>query len=283
MDKTIVEIRKKNTEKFRVPHTFEKKLGLWLDRMGEAEYSNYVPGMRRLELYSAVLIEKGGGVFFAENLGRLEVESGDIMLVFPDIRCYYHPFETWFSRWLIWDGPSADTLIELGYFSPNSPIVKGCASIFHTSWEQLRALLDLEGRTAILRRKAVLLDFLSELTQPPGSISPATYAPAHHNAIESAITYMKDNYNHEISIDSLAMQMQLSVSYFRKVFRDHTGMSPGELLAEIRITRAKELLLARKSIKEAARDTGFSDHLYFMRFFKRRTGLTATQFVKKGG
>ena len=283
MDKTIPTPQKKHTEKFRVPHAFEKKLGLWLDRMGEAEYANNVPKARRLALYGAVLVEKGGGIFFTENLGNQEVEAGDIMLVFPDIGCYYHPFETWFSRWFIWDGPSADTLIHLGYFSPNWPVVRGRAQIFHKSWEQLRELLDREDRTAILRRKAVLLDFLSELVRPPKSTSPDERPLAHHNAVESVITFMKENYHRAISINALATQMQLSASYFRKVFRDYTGMSPGELLAEIRVTRAKELLLDGKPIKEASRDTGFADPLYFMRFFKKRTGLTAIQFIKKGG
>jgi YesN/AraC family two-component response regulator len=46
--------------------------------------------------------------------------------------------------------------------------------------------------------------------------------------------------------------------------------------------KAKELLLSTQLFsKEIAYSLGFEDDLYFIRFFKQRTGLTPKQFREK--
>ena len=52
-----------------------------------------------------------------------------------------------------------------------------------------------------------------------------------------------------------------------------------DFITSLRISRAKQLLAEGKSIKEVAALVGYSDVFYFMRIFKKVTGITPGQFV----
>ena len=73
----------------------------------------------------------------------------------------------------------------------------------------------------------------------------------------------------------------LHYDYLRKLFKKEMGRSPLEYLTDLRMNRARELLLdgTRKlPIAEVAEACGFSDALYFSRVFKKRFGSSPTQF-----
>lgn len=58
---------------------------------------------------------------------------------------------------------------------------------------------------------------------------------------------------------------------YRRVF----GVGVAEQIIEYRIDRARELLSSTaSSVADIAREVGYADPKYFMRVFKRRTGLT---------
>ena len=73
----------------------------------------------------------------------------------------------------------------------------------------------------------------------------------------------------------------LHYDYLRKLFKKEMGRSTLEYLTDLRMNRARELLLdgTRKlPIAEVAEGCGFSDALYFSRVFKKRFGSSPTQF-----
>ena len=66
-----------------------------------------------------------------------------------------------------------------------------------------------------------------------------------------------------------------------KLFKDETGKNFIDYVTDIRLDRAKEMLKAGQySIKEITAETGYSDQNYFSRLFKRKFGLTPTEFKK---
>jgi AraC-like DNA-binding protein len=71
-------------------------------------------------------------------------------------------------------------------------------------------------------------------------------------------------------------------SWFRKIFKNYTGMAPGQYLIQLKIEKSKELLCdTSKSIKEIAYELKFDNNFYFSKQFKEKTGLTPAQFRKK--
>ena len=65
--------------------------------------------------------------------------------------------------------------------------------------------------------------------------------------------------NAELSVDQLAAQMGLGRSQFYRKIKALTNCSPVELLRNLRLKRARDLLLTTdKSVSEIAYEVGFS-------------------------
>jgi AraC-like DNA-binding protein len=102
--------------------------------------------------------------------------------------------------------------------------------------------------------------------------------------IHMVVRYLRDNYNHAISIRDLAAQVHLSERHICRLFRKMMGMSILEYLTKLRVEIAAQLLLERRlAIKEVAQTVGYPDVRYFTTLFRQYTGLTPAVFRQKGG
>lgn len=80
------------------------------------------------------------------------------------------------------------------------------------------------------------------------------------------------------TIPELARLCGVSSEYFRSVFRRTYGKPPVKYIADLRLERARELILSGMySISDAAYLSGFSDPSYFSREFKKHFGVTASE------
>jgi AraC-like DNA-binding protein len=96
-----------------------------------------------------------------------------------------------------------------------------------------------------------------------------------------AVDYIRKNLHQKLSIESIAKLAYVSKSNFFRMFKDELGTSPNEFILQERISKAKELLKSRNSIKETAYQTGFSDTNYFTRVFKQLVGVTPKSYQDK--
>lgn len=100
-----------------------------------------------------------------------------------------------------------------------------------------------------------------------------------HGKISFAKNYIEQNYDKEVFINELAEQMGYSTPHLINKFKAYYGITPKAFITQLRILKAKELLLATDKLsREVAYYLGFADELYFIRFFKKHTGLTPRQF-----
>lgn len=71
----------------------------------------------------------------------------------------------------------------------------------------------------------------------------------------------------------------ISISYFRILFKNHTGLSPLEYLNRVRNLRALELLqTTREPIAEIAEEVGIHAPNDFARIFKKLIGYPPSYF-----
>jgi AraC-like DNA-binding protein len=97
--------------------------------------------------------------------------------------------------------------------------------------------------------------------------------------ISKAINYMENNYSQKITLANLAEVSGLSGSSFRRCFHNAVGLSPINYLLKLRLRKAAVLLdTGDLSISEIAYKTGFSDSNYFIRQFKKFTGVTPLKY-----
>ncbi|MEE1239668.1 MAG: AraC family transcriptional regulator [Acutalibacteraceae bacterium] len=101
------------------------------------------------------------------------------------------------------------------------------------------------------------------------------------SVLRDAVQYLEDHYAENFKMSFLAEKFNLSESYFRKLFRDFTGLSPVEYRNGLRVEHAKELLSRNAvSVSEVARAVGIEDQFYFSRIFKESEGISPLRYKK---
>lgn len=107
------------------------------------------------------------------------------------------------------------------------------------------------------------------------------YTPGHYEKIEKIKKYIGENYTKTLSVEELAMIADLSPSHFRKIFREIVGMSATKYAINLRINKAKDLLVSGSAnVSEAAFQSGFKDIYYFSTMFKKITGENPSKYLK---
>ncbi|MFD2701019.1 helix-turn-helix domain-containing protein [Paenibacillus shunpengii] len=104
----------------------------------------------------------------------------------------------------------------------------------------------------------------------------------HTPAIENIINLMQENYSRYYSVQELAVMAGLSTSHFRLVFKKVTGQSILDYQNQIKLGKAKDLLLSGEcNVTEAALHTGFGNVYYFSRLFKQVMGCNPSDYLRK--
>jgi len=90
------------------------------------------------------------------------------------------------------------------------------------------------------------------------------------------------NYFLETTNEEYARKYNMSVSYFIKTFKATTGTTPQQYKAVQRLANAENLLSETNlKISEISHILGFSDSLYFSKFFSKLKGISPTEFRNK--
>lgn len=102
-------------------------------------------------------------------------------------------------------------------------------------------------------------------------------------AAEEIITYINEHSAEEISVSDLASRAGLSHYHFIRTFKRETGFTPHEYILNTRIATAQYLLKNTKlTVKDICYQTGFTCESIFCSAFKRRLGMTPTQYRTSG-
>ncbi len=97
--------------------------------------------------------------------------------------------------------------------------------------------------------------------------------------VERIIEYIHEHYNEEIMFEEMAKDIGISYSYMRKIVYDQTGNSLIDYINQLRIDRAKKLLLeSEKTISQIASEVGYYNIRSFNRFFRKFEGVAPSTY-----
>lgn len=99
------------------------------------------------------------------------------------------------------------------------------------------------------------------------------------------LTVSEERFNDpELSLSVLAQELSYNPKYLSHTFKEKMGMTYSAYLRTLRIKYALSLLDHNiSSIKNVALLSGFSDPLYFSSVFKKHTGYSPSEYLKKRG
>lgn len=93
--------------------------------------------------------------------------------------------------------------------------------------------------------------------------------------------YIRNHYDEDLSLEGVADKLNLSAGYLSIYFKEKKGVAFSDYLNEIRLVKAKELLLETEcSIQDVATRVGYQNVNSFIRMFKRSIGMPPGQYRK---
>jgi AraC-like DNA-binding protein len=237
---------------------------------------------RILKEYQLNYISKGAGIF-ENKYGRFPVKEGSLIVVLPGEWHRYRPLKKtgWIENYVGFKGLIADHFLQNPVFSAKQPILQPGIKeeLIDTHLKRMDLIEKAQpGYQQIASGMVVkMLGYLISYEKQKGlSGKPIV------KAIEKVRFYMRENLNLEINLEELIAAQNVGYSYFRKMFKKFTGVSPGQYHLQLRIMRAKELLVStNKSIKEISLELGFQTIHYFSLIFKKKVGINPSEFRRQ--
>lgn len=239
---------------------------------------------RCLTAYTFVYITDGQGTFDSEPSGEVPVETGSVFLVFPNVWHRYRPLrETgWDEYWVECEGELLEAAVRRSGMDPASPVMRvGLDDALLRCFLNIAETIKQEDpgfEPIIAMRSLEIVARIRSLLK----ICSAAGVTTPEKQVRQAQLKMRESLGETLDFQQLAQQLGMSYSTFRRIFKKETGRAPGEYFIEMKMNRAKQLLLADKSIQEVADLLGFDSIYYFSRLFKSRTGSSPSTFRPDG-
>lgn len=108
-----------------------------------------------------------------------------------------------------------------------------------------------------------------------------TAMPTYDPKIQETLSYINENLDKELNVDTLAEHVFLSKYHFMRLFKAQMGSTVHAYIRQKRLLCAARLIREGMSANHAAAKSGFSDYSAFHRAFKESFGVSPGQ-IKKG-
>ncbi len=87
----------------------------------------------------------------------------------------------------------------------------------------------------------------------------------------------------KLTLGEAARRSGYQQDYLNRILKEQSGMTFGQLRAQARLRRAQTALKQHGSVNAAAEASGFDDVNYFIRWFRKQTGLTPGSMLREPG
>ena len=155
------------------------------------------------------------------------------------------------------------------HFSPSEysfilPLLRRCVE-FVTNKEALTPIYHKKYLNVILLE---LCNAMGRKNQPY-----LMHSRSNQRIMGEVLRYIDQYLAEEIDFDALAKKYAFSPNYFRKLFKDMTGLAPTAYINRARVIKAYDLVQkSGVTMKEAAESVGIYNTNYFSRLFKKVMG-----------
>lgn len=228
-----------------------------------------------------ILIRNGEGEFESSSAGKVALRHGTLVFLHPGVWHRYRPAPAvgYDEIWATFTGDYVRGLI-FEYFPPERPVVQ----LFDID-ELYRLVLDLHrliGKGFFQNNRTIaivrLLEIVARARQDSDLVDPG------FRLIEKRL---EKTCGHlltcppEVEWRALALRAGMSLSHFRRKFRELTGYSPHDYWLHVRIKHIKEELRASDATLEAlAERYNFHDAAHLSKTFSRISGMSPGKYRK---
>lgn len=253
---------------------FQRSCGLRICG-GNAGYAAPINGyekceLRKFEFFSISCMWDGYGKFWSEETGEVEINAPSFVMVAPNVLNRYGGIngKQYIEDAISFYGPVADNFLRLGIFKTGvfpTTMLRRIPQI----WEKEK-IPSLQSRiNAFMELQKLIVDIYNERLA----------TKAENNVIARIIRELEKNIGRWYQVEELAEMTEMSISTFRRKFKQATGVMPKRYIEELKIHHAaNDLINSDKKISRIAAGYGYFDPYHFSRRFKMIMGCSPEQY-----
>ena len=218
---------------------------------------------------------KGEGEYRFSTGEKCEMREGEVMLLFPNA-AYSISTKSAFAHYTVNFEIHEDSS-DFSFFKKNYYLLASQNSEqYRQTLKKLVTLWATKTSGFEMKAKSYVYELLSLLHT---DIYMKEYGKGYYARLNPAKEFIESNFGEEMSLESLARLCNMSVTNFRREWTKIYKESPLQYRDRVRIAYAKEYLLCGDyNVCETAEKCGFDDVSYFVRFFKKHTGISPGAF-----
>lgn len=240
-------------------------------RKHPAEYQFDWEKGRILPGFQVLYITHGAGTVETAKTAERTIEAPMLFLLFPNIWHRYRPDPKtgWHEHWIGFDGPMPQHLLASGIIDPEHPFFE--VGHHDSILTQFQLVLDEVKNEALGFRRiaaASILQILAQATSLP--LRTEEENQPMRATVRQACFLLRERTDNIVSIESIAKELNVGYTYFRRMFKLYTGFSPKQYHTQLRFERVKRLLNESDfSIGEIAALLNFDSTFHLSQWFKK--------------
>ncbi|MGM0126196.1 AraC family transcriptional regulator [Enterococcus sp. AZ194] len=268
------------------PTPRSRRLFYYIQEIGHFKaHQPYFTEREHLPSYLIKFTLQGEGLLRYKNQSY-SIKSGDLFFIDCNEYQYYQTVseDYWEMDWVHFSGAQSALFYE--------EFIKNDCPVFHTEGtpktnaihlilEQLLALQTQPHAQTDYHSSILLHQLLNEaLLQKYQQDFSYEAIPKH---ILDMRVFLDAHFAETLSLEDLETIFHINKYQLNKEFSKFIGLPPIKYQINKKISYSKDLLrYSEKSIKEISLEVGLENFAYFSRLFKKRTGLTPSQYRKIG-
>ncbi len=237
---------------------------------------------RVLDEYQLNYITEGAGIMQTSS-GEFPVEAGALLYIQPGTKHRYKPHQGtgWTENYVGFNGKLAAHFMNQAFKDLDSPVIQiGHQVEILDAFQKINDLVVEQKPSYHQVASGLILKIMGYLCghQKSQNIGNAEV----DQLVNKAKAFLWENVNQQVDFQLFCKECNISYSYFRKAFKLYTGLAPHQYFLDLKIMRAKELVVATdKSMKAITYELGFDSVHYFSRLFKQKAGIAPTDMRKQ--